>query len=259
MTPGIRRARILSVLMLLSALVTAPDAWAGPPTEQLRVGVDRVLKILGDPELSGEAQTHRRRIAIGKVADEIFDFGDMARRSLGRHWDRRTAAEREEFVPLFTHLVQRLYLATVDLHGAATQVTFLGETVDDARAHAVVQTTVPVGSGGTMALDYRMHHRRARWQIYDVSIRGISLVANYREQFNKVIRTSSYTNLVRQLEALRAESAAPVPGARGRADGEGPAVASETCLKKLGASRGRRQNCPQDAGSETGNRGRDLS
>jgi phospholipid transport system substrate-binding protein len=210
MTPRTGRARVLSALMLLSALVTAPDVWAGSPTDQLRVGVDRVLQILRDPELSGETRTHQRRMAISRVADEIFDFGDMAKRSLGRHWDRRTPAEREEFVHLFTDLMQRLYLVTVDLKGAATEVTFLGETVDDARAQAVVQTTIPVGNGGTMALDYRMHHPRARWQVYDVSIRGISLVANYREQFSKVIRTSSYAGLVKQLKAIQSESAAPM-------------------------------------------------
>ena len=78
-------ARVLSSLMLLLVLVSAHGAWAGPPTEQLREGVDRVFKILRDPELKGDTQTTQRRIAISKVAVEIFDFGDMAKRALGQH------------------------------------------------------------------------------------------------------------------------------------------------------------------------------
>ena len=200
-------ARVLSITILLLALVSAQGAWAGPPTEQLRDGVDRVLKVLRDPELRGDAQVDQRRIAIGKVADEIFDFGDMAKRALGQHWALRTPAERGEFVRLFTDLIQRAYVAKVDQHVTATKMTFRGETVDD--DYAVVQTTIPLGNGNRMPLDYRMHSTRDRWQIYDLSIDGISLVANYRAQFNKVIRTSSYAALVTKLRSQQAEFSAP--------------------------------------------------
>ena len=200
-------ARVLSTLMLLVALVSAHGAWAGPPTEQLREGVDRVFKILRDPELRGEPQTNQRRIAISKVAVEIFDFGDMAKRALGQHWVQRTPAERGEFVRLFTDLIQRAYVAKVDQHAAVTTMTFRGETVDD--DYAVVQTTIPLSNGSKMPLDYRMHNARERWQVYDISIDGISLVANYRAQFNKVIRTSSYAALVSKLKSQQAEFSAP--------------------------------------------------
>lgn len=200
-------ARVLSTLMLLCASVSPQGAWAGPPTEQLRHGVDRVLKVLRDPELRGDTQIDQRRIAISKVADEIFDFGDMAKRALGPHWVQRTSAERGEFVRLFTELIQRAYVAKVDQHAAATKMTFRGETVDD--AYAVVQTTIPLGNGSTMPLDYRMHNTRDHWQVYDLSIDGISLVANYRAQFNKVIRTSSYAALVTKLKSQQADFSAP--------------------------------------------------
>jgi len=199
-------ARVLSTLILL-ALVSAPGAWAGPPTEQLREGVDRVFKILRDPDLKGDTQTNQRRIAIGKVAGEIFDFGDMAKRALGQHWEQRTPAERGEFVRLFTELIQRAYVSKVDQHAVATTMTFRGETVDD--DYAIVQTTIPLSNGSKMPLDYRMHNTRDRWQVYDLSIDGISLVANYRAQFNKVIRTSSYAALVSKLKSQQAEFSAP--------------------------------------------------
>jgi phospholipid transport system substrate-binding protein len=199
--------RVLSLLMLLPALVAAQGAWAGPPTDQLRDGVDRVFKILRDPELKGGTQTTQRRIAIGKVADEIFDFGDMAKRALGQHWTERTPAERGEFVRLFTDLIQRAYVAKVDQHAAVTTMTFRGETLDD--DYAIVQTTIPLSNGSKMPLDYRMHNTRDHWLVYDISIDGISLVANYRAQFNKVIRTSSYTALVTKLKSQQAEFSAP--------------------------------------------------
>jgi len=124
------QARILSTLMLPLALVSAPGAWAGPPTEQLREGVDRVFKVLRDPKLRGDTQTSQRRIAISKVAIEIFDFDDMAKRALGQHGVQRTPAERGEFVRLFTDLIRRAYVAKVDQHAAVTTMTFQGETVD---------------------------------------------------------------------------------------------------------------------------------
>jgi phospholipid transport system substrate-binding protein len=194
-------------MFLLALVFSAHDAWAGPPTEQLRGGVDRVLEVLRDPELSGDTRIDQRRIAISKVAGEIFDFGDMAKRALGQHWAERTPAERGEFVRLFTDLIQRAYVGKVDQHAAATKMTFRGETVDD--AYAVVKTTIPLSNGSSMPLDYRMHNTRDHWQIYDLSIDGISLVANYRAQFNRVIRTSSYAALVTRLRSQGKEFSSP--------------------------------------------------
>lgn len=206
-------ALVLSTLMLPLTLASAQGAWAGPPTDQLRNGVDRVLKVLRDPELRGDTRIDQRRIAISKVADEIFDFGDMAKRALGPHWAQRTPAERGEFVRLFTELIQRAYVSKVDHHAAATTMTFRGETVDN--DYAVVLTTIPLSNGSKMPLDYRMHSTRDHWQVYDLSIDGISLVANYRAQFNKVIRTSSYATLVTKLKSQQVEfspSASPPSG-----------------------------------------------
>ena len=201
---GVHLASIVSVLSVLSPAVIA---WSGPPTDQLRAGVDRVVVILHDPALAGERQGHQRRAAISQVAGEIFDFGDMARRSLGPHWEKRSPAERAEFARLFTELIQRSYIAKVDQHGSAASVSFLGDTVDE--DYAVVKTTIPLSNGSTMPLDYRMHSAGGRWRAYDLSMDGISLLANYRAQFNKIIRTGSFEELVAKLKANQAEFAAP--------------------------------------------------
>ena len=136
--------------------------------------------------------------------------GDMAKRALGQHWEPRTPAERGEFVSLFTELIQRAYVSKVDQHDAAMKMTFRGETVDG--DYAVVLTTIPLSNGSKMPLDYRMHSTRDHWQVYDLSIDGISLVANYRAQFNKVIRTSSYAALVAKLKSQQVEFSTPSAG-----------------------------------------------
>ena len=197
------QACLISTVSVLLALSSLSRVWAGPPTDQLREGVDGVVRILRDPALAGEQRGNQRRAAIGRAASEIFDFGEMARRSLGPHWEKRTPAERMEFARLFTELIQRSYIAKVDQHGSAARVTFLGDTVDE--DYAVVRTTIPLSNGSIMPLDYRMHSAGGRWQVYDLSMDGISLLANYRAQFNKIIQRSSFQQLIAQLAAKKDE------------------------------------------------------
>jgi phospholipid transport system substrate-binding protein len=194
------------VLMLLFVLSSAHGAWAGPPSDQLSAGIDRVFKILGDPELEGDTKLHQRRTAIITVASEIFDFGEMAKRSLGQYWAQRTLAERGEFVRLFTAVVEHSYISKVDQRGAG-KMTVQGEQIDG--GYAVVRTMLPLSSGQEMPIDYRMHNTDDRWRVYDLTVDGISLVANYRAQFNKIIRTSSYDALVTKFKSLQVEAPAP--------------------------------------------------
>jgi phospholipid transport system substrate-binding protein len=206
------------VIWILSAVVTftlgaVHGAGAGEPTDQLREGIERVIKILRDPELKGDKHLVDRRTAIAIAAGEIFDFGEMAKRSLAQHWDKRTPAEQNEFVAIFTALIQRSYISKVDQQDAARRMTYRGETMDAGRA--VVQTSVALNSGNEMPLDYRMHKPSTHWQVYDLSIDGISLVANYRAQFNKIIRTASYETLVARLKSNQAEFSAPAAASVG--------------------------------------------
>jgi phospholipid transport system substrate-binding protein len=202
---------VLLIAIVLFALTWVQGAWAGPPTDQLRSGVERVIKILRDPELKGDAKANERSAAVNKVADEIFDFRETAKRALGQHWAQRTAAEREEFVRLFTALLQRTYISKVDQYNS--EMTFQDDVINGDQA--VVRSTLLLGKGSEMSLDYRMHHPRDRWQVYDLSIDGTSLVANYRSQFNKIVRTDSYEGLVARLKSREVGFAAPATGPSG--------------------------------------------
>ena len=193
-------ATFFALLLLTAGLASAPAVSAGAPTDQLRDGIERIFKILGDPELSGEARAAERRAAVSRIASELFDFTEMAKRTLGPYWDERTPAERQDFVRLFTGLIQRAYFSKIDEHGSEKTV-FRSERVDG--ANAVVGTTLLLARGATMPLEYAMHRTSGRWRIYDLSIDGVSLMANYRSQFGRIIRTSSYADLVTRLKSQR--------------------------------------------------------
>jgi phospholipid transport system substrate-binding protein len=202
MPSRVRRSIALAAALGLAGLAAAGPAHAGPPTEQLRTHVDRVLKVLEDPALRAEAKTAERRAAIRRIATEIFDFGETARRALGRHWQARTPAEREEFVGLFTNLLERSYLSRVELYSGES-VTYTGEVIEGDQAR--IQSRIVTKQGSEIPLEYRMHQKNGRWLVYDVVIEGVSLVANYRTQFNKIIQTSSFQELVRKMKSKQGE------------------------------------------------------
>ena len=195
---GMAAAVVTAVMMVASG----GPAWAGAPTDQLREGIERVFKILRDPDMAGDKNVLRRQAAVLAAAGTVFDFGEMAKRALGQHWAARTSAERTQFIALFTDLIQHSYINKVDQHSGA-KVTFTNETIDGDLA--AVRTAIPLNNGKEMPLEYRMHNAAGRWQVYDLSLDGISLVSNYRAQFNKIIRIDSYETLVTKLQSHQTE------------------------------------------------------
>jgi len=195
-------AQALLLALVLSAGTASPAA-AGVPSDQLRSQIDRVLKTLDDPELKKEGKERDRRAAVRKIANDIFDFGETARRSLGRHWQPRTAAERDEFVQLFADLLERSYISKVELYGGE-KIQYLGDTIEGEQAR--VQTKLVTKGGSDIPIEYRMHRKGDRWLVYDVIIEGVSLIANYRTQFNKIIQTASYQELVKKMKAKQDET-----------------------------------------------------
>ena len=197
MTPATTRS-VFVTLAAAAALFVAPAraVSAGPPTEQLRAAVDRVLKIVEDP--AWKPRTEERRAAIRAVAGEIFDFAEITRRTPGPHWASGTPAQREELVQLFAALLERSYVGKLESY-SGERVAWLGDSVD--ADLATVRTRIVTKSGTEIPVEYRMYRRGERWLTYDVTIEGISLVANYRTQFNKIIQTSSHAGLVEKLRA----------------------------------------------------------
>ena len=199
--------RALVLLATVVAWLTAADAVAGPPTDQVRGSIDRVLQVLSDPELKKEAKSGDRRAAIRTVANEIFDFAEISQRSLARHWTPRTPVERQEFVRLFGDLLEYSYITKIEAY-SGEKIQYTGEVADGDQA--VVKTRIVSKQGLEIPVDYRMFVKDSRWRAYDVNIEGVSLVANYRTQFNTVIQRTGYPDLVAKLRAKQDER----PGAR---------------------------------------------
>ena len=200
----LRSLGAVGLVMGLAVGVMSPGvARAGEATEQLKVQLERVLKVVQDPEVKKAGRVAERR-AIRKIAEEIFDFDDTARRTLARHWAQRSPAERTEFISVFTDVFEHAYLSKVELL-QGDRVAYLDETMD--AGVATVRTRLMTKQGSQLGVDYRMHQRggAGRWLVYDVLIEGVSLVDNYRNQFNSVIQRSSYPDLLRRLKTIQAQ------------------------------------------------------
>jgi phospholipid transport system substrate-binding protein len=197
------RTAWVTITVVLALLLAAGHASAGAPTDQLKQHVDEVIRVLSDPNLKGK--TEQRQAAVRKISERIFDYPDTARRTLGPHWSARSPEEQREFVQLFADLLDRAYFSKIDRY-QGEKVRYAGESMKD--GEAVVKTLIQTHGGNDVPVDYRMHQASDRWLVYDVIIEGVSLVNNYRTQFNKVIQTESYPALVQKLRAKEPEPAA---------------------------------------------------
>jgi phospholipid transport system substrate-binding protein len=172
------------------------------PTQVVQAATDQVLQVVQDSQLAAPISPDRRRAEVQRAADRLFDFQEMSRRALALHWRERTPQEQTEFVVVFKQLLGRAYLGKLESY-AGEQIVYLGETVDG--EFATVRSKIITGRGAEIPVDYRLHLVGSRWAVYDVAVSGVSFVANYRGQFDKVIRTSSYQTLMRDLRIKYAE------------------------------------------------------
>ena len=180
-------------LITVLVLGLGSDAWAGQPTEQLRTYTDQVLKVLQNPALS----LPERREAVKHLAEQVFDVTETAKRALGTHWLQRTPAEREEFVKLFANLLEQTYIARIDEYGGE-KLTYVSEQIDGDRA--IVKARITTKNGTAVPVESRLLQRENRWLIYDILVENLSLISNYRSQFDRVIRTTSYDELVKRVK-----------------------------------------------------------
>jgi len=176
----------------------ACEVSAGVPTDQIRDTTDKIIAIVSDPELKGTQNAPERNSKVRQAVDERFDWEAISRRALARHWKKRTAEEKEKFIILFGQLLERTYLDKVSDY-SGQKVSYVGERVEG--KYAVVSVKILTTKNEEVSVDYRVRRRGEDWYVYDVSIEGVSLVNNYRVQFNNIIMKSSFEGLLRRLEA----------------------------------------------------------
>jgi phospholipid transport system substrate-binding protein len=190
--------KIFVVFLLTAALsVVARTAAAGVPTEQIKTTVEKALVVLKDPQLKTPAKMSERRDQLKQILFARFDFTEMARRALGANWRRRTPQEQEEFVRLFTEVLERAYAGIIESY-SDEKIFYTNERIDG--SFADVGSKIVTSKGEEYSINYKAHLVSNEWKVYDVVAENISLVNNYRSQFTRVIAHESYDELVRRLK-----------------------------------------------------------
>ena len=190
-----RLATWIAFPIIISLSAPIPSR-AGEPTERIRFVVEQGIEILNETKLQSKNGKQVYLDRLREVVFPLFNFPEMARRSLGYHWRRLSPVERQEFVTLFTNLLERSYAGKIDLYDGEI-VIFIGEAVED--NYARVDTKIISKRGEEYSIDYKLLRTNGDWRIYDVVVEHISLVNNYRSQFNRVIANSSYENLIKKI------------------------------------------------------------
>ena len=187
------------LLLLIFALVT--PSLAGEPTDHVRKTTDKMITILSDPVLKNNVE--ERRKMLRSTLNERFDWTEMAKRSLAEHWKSLTEEEKKEFVPLFTDLLENTYMKRIENY-SGDKVSYDAEKVKG--NYSLVKVTIFTDKQVEIPVVYKMKKKGQEWMIYDVAIEGVSLVKNYRQQFDSVILTSSYQGLVEKLKEKAAKN-----------------------------------------------------
>ncbi len=207
----IRHGRGVSALVAITTVIpfgAAPvlaqtmvaDAQPGPtagrsgPLNVVTSSVFRVLTIVRS-QSADATESGKRRVEIRQAAVELFDFEEMSRRLLGQRWTDASPEEQQDFMSLFTDLLERAYLNTIGNYSLAT-ITFQGETISG--SYAQVQSRMAAGKG-EVAIEYRLLDHDGRWAVYDVAVDGVSLISNYRSQFNSILKRISFAQLLDRL------------------------------------------------------------
>jgi phospholipid transport system substrate-binding protein len=194
---------VLSLLMFFSDPLIS---MAGPPTDQIKATVDNAVGLLRDSRQK-TAPTNERRAQLREILFTRFDFSEMARRALGAHWRRRSATEQQEFVQLFTELLERQYAGIIESY-TDEKIVYVSERTDG--AFAEVNSKILTAKGQELSINYKAQLVGQEWKVYDVVAEEISLVNNFRSQFNRVISSSSYEELVRRLREKQADGVVSV-------------------------------------------------
>ena len=195
---------VAGLLLLLSGLAAQP-AVAGGATEAMKSTIDEVLNIVQDKELKQPGRAEERRKRLEQVVGDRFDYQEMSRRALGAPWNTLSDKDKQEFVGLFQTLLTSSYADKVETY-SGEGVQYLNERTE--KDFAEVRTKVLTGKT-EIPLDYRLLNKGTDWRVYDVVVDGVSLVNNYRGQFSKILRASTFADLLDQLRKKSDKVKAP--------------------------------------------------
>ena len=191
-----RTRLIRSAWSFLLTLAIAAPVLAADPMEEMKQTTKKILSIVTNPGLKSPSKASEKEKLLRQAVDEQFDWEEMARRALATHWAKRTAEEKKEFVGLFADLLDHTYMKKVEDY-SGEKVLYEGETKEG--DYAAVKVKIVTQKDKEIPVEYRLKKKGHGWVTYDVSIEGVSLINNYRTQFNSIVQQSSYENLVKRL------------------------------------------------------------
>jgi len=192
------RSLNLIIAGVISGVLASASAGAATKsaTDSVRGTIDEVVRILKDPEMKKPDRVDERRRILEKVIGDRFSWDEMAKRTLGTQWAKLDENQRQEFTDLFRTLLTTTYIGRIESY-SGEKVVYLNERLQD--GFAEVRTKVAAGKA-EYPMDYRLMDKSGDWHVYDIVLDGVSLVNNYRGQFSKILRTSSYEDLVGKLK-----------------------------------------------------------
>ncbi len=172
-------------------------AIAGEATDRIKAVSDKIFSIISDQALQVPEMKAKKEQMIMDAVDGAFNWEEFSRRALAKHWSKRSESEKKDFIALFKQLIKRTYMEKSGQYSGG-QVEFLEEKIDG--EYGVVKSQLVSSTGTRTPVDYRLMKREGAWWVYDVYIEGVSLVSNYRSQFNDILIKSSFDDLVRRLK-----------------------------------------------------------
>jgi phospholipid transport system substrate-binding protein len=177
------------------------NAWAtaDSPIETIRMTIQQARAVLEDPNYQGQDHKQQRLAKVKEIVLPQFDSQEVAKRTLSTHWKGLTDQQRQEFVQLFIALVEKTYSHNLDRYNNGVQFFFDHERIEDQFSEVDTRVLDPV-QNRTFSIGYRLHNVNGKWLVYDVVIENVSMVQNYRNQFNRILTKSSYEELIKALQ-----------------------------------------------------------
>ena len=205
-----RSLRALFVALCGVFLLAGTVCAAESPMATLQVKVDQILDVLKQPAYKDPIKRVPLRAQIEKYVHEIFDFGEFSARTGGRNWPTFSEAQKQRFDTAFANLLLITYLDKVQGYNGE-KIAYTGEVMSSKGDRAEIQTVVTLSDGKAVPVAYRMMLKNGRWVVYDVLIENVSLIKNYRSQFQDVLSRGTPEQLIDKVEArareLQAQSA----------------------------------------------------
>jgi phospholipid transport system substrate-binding protein len=184
----------LSALLVVLVLLLPGAASAGEPTDVLKGRIDKVMALLNDQKYKASSPDEQRKLLRSSMED-FFDEEELSRRTLAVHWKQFNPDQQKQFIRLFADMLERAYIDKIRSY-TNEKVAYLSEKTDGAKA--VVQTKV-VTAANEIPIDYALLKGPGGWKIYDVAVEGVSLVRNYRNQFNDILANGTPDTLLARM------------------------------------------------------------